>query len=769
MASAEDYAAWIVANADKQGTPEFDTVQKAYEEAKSQSAVIASGGETYRANVPASDAEAMKLAMQSIASDVPQLDAQGRLIQAQQIAPQAPEPTLGDRLMGLGEAGLSLATGATTGAMGMVRGTAEGLMNLIMSDKLGTYAGAKEVERRAMEEAARATYQPTTAAGKEYTQKAGELLGMVPPVMPMGAEIAATTRGITQAAPIATAAAERVGKLVDQRVITPVEERIVRPIIESVIPPKPEAARLTAEELAKTAQKAAAGKTRATEILAKEAAPNPEVLAAADRLGIADYLQPDHVSTNQAFRELSQAVKSIPGSEARAAEIEGLQKVGQRASALVDELGGTSDVSMLESDIKKRLGGSIDELSSQADKLYGDLRNNIPAQTRSSADNVLAFLKQRAADLDGFENLSSMEKEIYRKLSPKDILDSEGKVVGQKQPTYALVDDVRKNVGDAAREKGPYKDADTGLAKKLYGLLDDDQQAVADAHGMGETYQAAKQSVRVRKGLEDDTIALFGKKLDQTMIGDLQKAMKGLSAGDSAQLVALLKAVPEDMRQRVTATGLNTAFGKSIQNGELNFNTFTRWFDGVKKNQQAYTALMSNLPADARQALTDLHTVSDSINKATRERITTGRIEAVRKELQPADTLMSTIYGKAKGAAAGAAAEAITTPMGMPGAGIAAGVASALMKDKPNVIKSADKLIASPEFRELAINATRTQGQPAAGAVRRMAQSKAFQEFAKAVSLPKDIGERQQWIYNALQVARPSAQQAGEAQTQEQK
>lgn len=753
MASAEDYAAWIVANADKQGTPEFDTVQKAYEEAKSQYAVIASGGETYRANVPASDAEAMKLAMQSIASDVPQLDAQGRLIQAQQIAPQAPEPTLGDRLMGLGEAGLSLATGATTGAMGMVRGTAEGLMNLIMSDKLGTYAGAKEVERRAMEEAARATYQPTTAAGKEYTQKAGELLGMVPPVMPMGAEIAATTRGIAQSAPMATAAAERV----------------VKPIVGALKAPETEAARLTAEELAKTAQKAAAGKTRATEILAKEAAPNPEVLAAADRLGIADYLQPDHVSTNQAFRELSQAVKSIPGSEARSAEIEGLQKVGQRASALVDELGGTSDVSMLESDIKKRLGGSIDELSSQANKLYGDLRNNIPAQTRSSADNVLAFLKQRAADLDGFENLSSMEKEIYRKLSPKDILDSEGKVVGQKQPTYALVDDVRKNVGDAAREKGPYKDADTGLAKKLYGLLDDDQQAVADAHGMGETYQAAKQSVRVRKGLEDDTIALFGKKLDQTMIGDLQKAMKGLSAGDSAQLVALLKAVPEDMRQRVTATGLNTAFGKSIQNGELNFNTFTRWFDGVKKNQQAYTALMSNLPADARQTLTDLHTVSDSINKATRERITTGRIEAVRKELQPADTLMSTIYGKAKGAAAGAAAEAITTPMGMPGAGIAAGVASALMKDKPNVIKSADKLIASPEFRELAINATRTQGQPAAGAVRRMAQSKAFQEFAKAVSLPKDIGERQQWIYNALQVTRPSAQQAGEAQTQEQK
>ena len=36
MASAEKYAAWIVANADKRGTPEFNTVAKAYQEAKAR-------------------------------------------------------------------------------------------------------------------------------------------------------------------------------------------------------------------------------------------------------------------------------------------------------------------------------------------------------------------------------------------------------------------------------------------------------------------------------------------------------------------------------------------------------------------------------------------------------------------------------------------------------------------------------------------------------------------------------------------------------------
>ena len=38
MATAAEYAQWIVKNADKRGTPEFDTVARAYQLAKSQSA-----------------------------------------------------------------------------------------------------------------------------------------------------------------------------------------------------------------------------------------------------------------------------------------------------------------------------------------------------------------------------------------------------------------------------------------------------------------------------------------------------------------------------------------------------------------------------------------------------------------------------------------------------------------------------------------------------------------------------------------------------------
>jgi hypothetical protein len=43
MATKQEYAQWIVDNADKQGTPEFDTVAKAYELAKRQEAQVSEG------------------------------------------------------------------------------------------------------------------------------------------------------------------------------------------------------------------------------------------------------------------------------------------------------------------------------------------------------------------------------------------------------------------------------------------------------------------------------------------------------------------------------------------------------------------------------------------------------------------------------------------------------------------------------------------------------------------------------------------------------
>jgi len=516
------------------------------------------------------------------------------------------------------------------------------------------------------------------------------------------------------------------------------------------------AAPMTTAELAQTARTATGGGMgagRATEVLATQAAPDPKVLEAARRLKIEGYLQPDHLTSNQAYRELAQAVKSIPGSQARAAELTGLEAVGKQADDLITQIGGMTDLSRMNQAVRTNLSQTVANLERKADEAFTQLRTDIPAQTRGTADNVLAFIEQRARDLDGAENLSTMEKFIRNRLTPKPIKDEAGNVIGTRPPTYALIDDVRKEIGAAAREKGKFKDADTGAAKNLYGLINDDQFRLAETVGRGEQYRLANSLVKMRKGIEDDMISLFGRELDQSLVTKLSTATTALSKGDADKLVKVLQAIPQDMRQMVAASALNTAFGKATQNGALNFNTYANWYEGLLQNKQAYAALMNNLPQPARKALSDLYRVSNNVRKATRERITTGRIQAVQQELQGTDSLLSNVFNVAKRAAIGIPAEAATTAVGLPGAGIASGLTAALSKGvKPEVLKAADELIASPEFQRLAVEGA-TKTNPSQSTIRSVALSAAFRRFADAAKMPQELSWRERWLVQSMQAA----------------
>ena len=589
--------------------------------------------------------------------------------------------------------------------------------------------------------------------------------GEVPPVAPAAAPAAA--RGEQVAAPI-TPPTGTVREISPTGAVGPEVPLAAPPApagasmgtaMAPAAPPAPAAAAaapMTTTELAQTARTATGGGMgagRATEVLATQAAPDPKVLEAARRLKIEGYLQPDHLTSSQAYRELAQAVKSIPGSQARAAELTGLEAVGKQADDLITQIGGMTDLSRMNQAVRANLSQTVANLERRANTAYDDLRQNIPAQTRGPADNVLAFVEQRALDLDGPKNLSPLEKAVRSKLSPKEIKDDAGNVIGMRQPTYALIDDVRRDIGAAARQQGAFKDADTGLAKRLYALIDDDQFALAEAAGRGEQYRLAKSLVSMRKGIEDDMVSLFGRELDQSLVTKLSTATTSLSKGDADKLVKVLQAIPEDMRQMVAASALNTAFGKATQNGALNFNTYANWYEGLLQNKQAYAALMNNLPQPARKALSDLYRVSNNVRKATRERITTGRIQAVQQELQGADTLLSNIFNVAKRAAVGIPAEAATTAVGLPGAGIASGLTAALTKGvKPEVLKAADELISSPEFQRLAVEGA-TKTTPSQSTIRSVALSAAFRRFADAAKMPRELSWRERWLAQSMQAA----------------
>jgi hypothetical protein len=202
------------------------------------------------------------------------------------------------------------------------------------------------------------------------------------------------------------------------------------------------------------------------------------------------------------------------------------------------------------------------------------------------------------------------------------------------------------------------------------------------------------------------------------------------------------------MRQEVAASGLSSFFQRAARGGEMDFAGYSRWFDGLERNQQAKAALFSNLPKESVQQLTDLARVAKGIAMAKGEFIATGK--AINPQvLAAADGLMSKVYEAASlYGVRGLIAETAGTASGAPG--LASAVLSASMKNKPSVLQAADKLITSPEF----LQAARAAGSKnEAEAIRRLTRTEKFSRFMKQVNGPRDPSEREQWLRAAMQPA----------------
>lgn len=114
------------------------------------------------------------------------------------VAPAATAPiehvgptSLGDKILGAGEAALAMGTGMVGGPLGHAGGFLGGLAGAIMSGKLGTPEGEKLGEQAVNEGGQSLTYQPRTPSGREQAAAAGGLMQQLVPVMPLTAEMGA--------------------------------------------------------------------------------------------------------------------------------------------------------------------------------------------------------------------------------------------------------------------------------------------------------------------------------------------------------------------------------------------------------------------------------------------------------------------------------------------------------------------------------------------------------------------------------------------------
>ena len=191
MATAQEYAAWIVQNADKRGTPDFETVANAYQIAKER--------------------ETTATTQQAIVQPVQ-------------------EPSIGQKILGAGETALTLGTAATGGALGQIAGTLQGVAQQILSGQFGTQDAVRAVEKAAAEGAQALTYQPRTQAGQEQVQAVGKLLSEVlPPVLPILAAPGQVGQALKTATPIAQATAQR-GAAAVKEAATATGQAIAKPI-----------------------------------------------------------------------------------------------------------------------------------------------------------------------------------------------------------------------------------------------------------------------------------------------------------------------------------------------------------------------------------------------------------------------------------------------------------------------------------------------------------------------------------------------------------
>lgn len=143
------------------------------------------------------------------------------------------EPTLGERLIGTGEAGLTTVTGATGGMVGMIAGTVEGITKSIMDGTYGTRQGADNVERLAAERAGQLTYAPRTEQGMEQAQAVGEAMQQLVPIAPLAGEMAAISAATKAASPAMRAGAS-IAADAAKRGATATVEAVKPPVVNAV-------------------------------------------------------------------------------------------------------------------------------------------------------------------------------------------------------------------------------------------------------------------------------------------------------------------------------------------------------------------------------------------------------------------------------------------------------------------------------------------------------------------------------------------------------
>ena len=222
----------------------------------------------------------------------------------------------------------------------------------------------------------------------------------------------------------------------------------------------------------------------------------------------------------------------------------------------------------------------------------------------------------------------------------------------------------------------------------------------------------------------------------------------------------MLDIVPEGMRREAVATSIASAVAPK---GQFSASRFVDFYRNLVNAPSVRAQVVKELGPDGGKLLDAMYKVSRAVERGTKRVPPTGQtlqlLEALRSSSLVQRVLSS---GPFRAIAAGVGATVGGAVSGGMGAGVGAGVGATLAENLSkragrDVIKATSDLLASEEFLRLV--AESGAGEAPKEAVRKVATSKIWRDFAKAASLPREPKAAEIWLMAAAQAARQERKQ----------
>jgi hypothetical protein len=487
---------------------------------------------------------------------------------------------------------------------------------------------------------------------------------------------------------------------------------------------------MTYEDVARDARTAATGgmgSQQAVERLARAAPLNKDAAAAAERLGID--VSPDVLMDHRQLKEAVGLTRSMPGTVASAAWSDAVDRAATQADEAMALIDGSPDLSEINQVALNSMNATKAELEGQAKEVY----KRIDAKIRGGATpptvdlvNSRRLMNEVMRGLDDPSSLTPLEKKLMEMSSP-------GR---EKPPTYDAMMRLKNDIGQAVEKaSGPYADMNTGILKRLYSALAEDQLYNVQQIGgkqLRDDLRLANQTYAKQVALGNRIVSLFGDERDGSIAQKLLTTIKSGSKGDITGFNRIVAKLPQDLRKKAVATAIAAASREAKTDG-FGFAKYVTLYQGIRDNSEVYKTVVQTLGPDSDKFLRDLYEISKRITEARAQVLTTGKANQALVQGMTAEGLVEGVLRNTVGK---------KTVMGVP---IAGQMVEALTKSGKNKLDAAGDLFASPEWQQLVINVS-TKQQVNQKIYNAAKNSAAFRKWAREAG----ITDPDQWLRSTI-------------------